>query len=701
MSVRIWAGVECTINRVGSNFINQIAKSGHISRPGDLELFASLGIEKIRYPFLWEAFDDDWTWADQRIEALKNLNLDPIAGLLHHGSGPASTHLLDEEFPFKFAKYAERFARRYPWIEHYTPINEPLTTARFSGLYGFWYPHAKNDSVFVRILFLQIKAIVLAMKSIRKIKPAAKLVLTEDFGVAQSTEPLRYQIEFENQRRWLSFDLLLGRVNSEHYFYKYLIANGTKDSELAWLRENCVVPEIIGINHYHLSNRFLDHRLELYPYRVHGGNGRDRYVDVGAVDSDSVLMPLPQDIFLEVWKRYNLPIAVTEVHLNGSREAQMRWLNEIWEAANFLKKTHSVDFRAVTAWSLLGTYDWNSLCVNNCNYYESGVFDVRASSPRATALVPMIKSLAKNIKYDHPLLRDEGWWRRKKTLSERPSHSEVLVVTGATGTLGQAFHRICEWRGIPHVLLTRSDLDIGDLDQISKMFANLKPWAIVNAAGYVNVDRAEVEREKCFRDNVLGPENLARACFEHKVRFLSFSSDLVFDGCVNTPYFESHPVSPLNVYGESKAEAEKRVLSIHPESLLVRTSSFFGPWDEVNFITESLRRLKRGEEVSAANDVTISPTYIPDLVHSCLNLLIDNEKGILHLTNSGQITWADFAYLAARKIGVDGVRPLPFMELNLPAKRPSFSALDSRRAKILPPFQEALERYFYDRGDLP
>ena len=138
----------------------------------------------------------------------------PIAGLLHHGSGPSFTNLLDPEFPYFLASYAYEVANRYPWIEYYTPVNEPLTTARFSGLYGLWYPHHKTEVSFYRMLLNQLKGSVLAMEAIRSINPLAKLVQTEDLGKSHSTAMLAYQAKFENERRLLTFDILTGKLQA-------------------------------------------------------------------------------------------------------------------------------------------------------------------------------------------------------------------------------------------------------------------------------------------------------------------------------------------------------------------------------------------------------------------------------------------------------------------------------------------------------
>ena len=143
----------------------------------------------------------------------------PIVGLLHHGSGPPTTDLTDPQFPEKFADFATAVAGRYPWVDSYTPVNEPLTTARFSGLYGHWYPHARDDRSFVAMLLAQVRGTVLAMRAIREVNPAAQLIQTEDLGRATGTARLQRQVTFENRRRWLSFDLLCGRVVPGHPLY--------------------------------------------------------------------------------------------------------------------------------------------------------------------------------------------------------------------------------------------------------------------------------------------------------------------------------------------------------------------------------------------------------------------------------------------------------------------------------------------------
>jgi dTDP-4-dehydrorhamnose reductase len=271
-----------------------------------------------------------------------------------------------------------------------------------------------------------------------------------------------------------------------------------------------------------------------------------------------------------------------------------------------------------------------------------------------------------------------------------------LLITGATGTLGRAFARLCEVRGLSYRLLSRSEMDIADAASVNRAFAEHEPWAVINAAGYVRVDDAEKEIERCARENTLGPKILAKVCAQRDVQLVAFSSDLVFDGAQRqTPYVESSHTSPLGAYGRSKACMEREVLSAYPSALVIRTSAFFGPWDEYNFVTAALRTLASRQRFRAANDSVISPTYVPDLVHAALDLLIDGEEGIRHLANPGAISWADLARRSAVVAGLDPnlVEDCSTPSLNLAAPRPSYSVLASERGTLLPPLDDALSRY--------
>jgi dTDP-4-dehydrorhamnose reductase len=285
--LELWGGLECTVNRVGNRYYDQIELSGHHDRIDDLDLFADIGISALRYPILWErvaadGVSHDWSWPDERLRRLRALDIRPIAGLVHHGSGPRHTNLLDPAFAEQLAAYAARVAERYPWVEDWTPVNEPLTTARFAALYGLWYPHRRDELSFWTALLNQIDGVRLSMQAIRRVNPAARLIQTDDLGRTYATAAVREQAAFDNLRRWASWDLLCGRVVAGHPLWTRLCLYGLRE-RLETIAAAPCPPDVVGINHYLTSDRFLDHRTQRYPDHLRGGNSRMRFADTEAV----------------------------------------------------------------------------------------------------------------------------------------------------------------------------------------------------------------------------------------------------------------------------------------------------------------------------------------------------------------------------------------------------------------------------------
>lgn len=722
--LELWAGLECTLNRVGDRQHDQLALTGHYDREEDLDLLASLGIRTIRYPILWERIergvpdDEAWAFTDRRMSQLRALGIDPIVGLVHHGSGPLDTNLLDPRFAERLAAFAARVADRYPWVRRFTPVNEPLTTARFAGLYGVWYPHERSPGAMLRVLLTQIRATRLSMAAIRAVRADAQLVQTEDLGKTHATRTLAYQAAFENERRWLTFDMLAGRFGRGHPLRDYAHWAGISDDEIDDAIGDGCSPDLLGINHYVTSERWLDDRLDSYPAHTHGGNHRHRYADVEAVRALPDGTAGPRALLGEAWDRYRLPIAVTEAHIGCTREQQLRWLDEVWHSA-LDARASGADVRAVTAWAAFGARDWSSLVTELRGDYEPGLFDVRAPKPRRTALARMAHALATSGRFEHPALGGPGWWQQPQRIAYRVADGSdsafdaaaphpgparrvrpvqgaprPVLVAGAGGTLGSAFARICTERGLAVRALHRRELDITDRAAVDRALDETRAWAIVNAAGWVRVDEAERDPAGCYAANVAGAATLAAACAEHDVRLLTFSSDLVFDGAKAGPYVESDAPSPLGSYGRSKAEAESRVRALLPSALVVRTAAFFGARDDWNFVVCTLRSIRAGEPVDAADDLVVSPTFVPDLVNAALDLLIDGEHGLWHLANEGATTWADLARDVARLAGCDEslVRGRPSSELGFTAPRPCNTALASERGSLMPSLARSVER---------
>jgi dTDP-4-dehydrorhamnose reductase len=262
----IWASPEPTVARIDADsYRDQLAETGHEAREADIDLLASLGVAAARYPVLWEktSSGDGGTlrleWPARRLERLRVLGVEPIVTLLHHGSGPRDTSLVDPAFPERFAAYAGDVAAAFPWVRRWTPINEPLTTARFATLYGHWYPNAQSDAAFGRAIANEALAMLLAMEAIRRHAPAASFVITEDL---QSFTALDATVEtfvaHKRERMYLSIELTMGRVVAGHPLYPYLTQTcGVEPRMLARIAEHASAPDLIGWNYYPNSERAL------------------------------------------------------------------------------------------------------------------------------------------------------------------------------------------------------------------------------------------------------------------------------------------------------------------------------------------------------------------------------------------------------------------------------------------------------------
>lgn len=453
--LELWGGAECTVNRVGDAFRDQLRATGHHHRDTDFALIAGLGIRTVRFPVLWERVapgEDgrcDWQWSDARMAELERLGIAPIVGLLHHGSGPLHTSLIDDQLPELFARYAGMVAARYPHVQNWTPINEPLTTARFSTLYGTWYPHATDRDLFWRAMVIQTEATIAAMRAIRRIIPSARLVQTDDLGETTCEPGVEAIADYYNHRRWLGWDLLCGRVTREHPLWEEGKASGMGARLEAVAADPCP-PALIGIDHYVTSDRHL------VPAAHAPG-----YVDDPALRASPALPAGLAGALRQAWGRYRIPLAITECHLGCTREEQVRWLRRGWDTAMAVR-AEGVDVRAVTAWSMFGAMDWDSLLTVEAGRYESGVFDIGAGTPRPTAIARLAASLSGAAPCSptlDELARQPGWWEREVRFGTAPASpgqavgaSAVLILDGE-GALPGAFAAACLMRGLRHEIV--------------------------------------------------------------------------------------------------------------------------------------------------------------------------------------------------------------------------------------------------------
>ncbi|HYF43567.1 MAG TPA: family 1 glycosylhydrolase [Ramlibacter sp.] len=612
--LELWGGYECTVNRVRDAWYDQTPRSGHEHRIDDLALFAGLGMRSLRYPALWERIapdhpeQRDFRWTDERLPELARLGVNPILTLCHHGSGPHYTSLIDDEgFAIGLAAHAAAVAQRYPWVRDYTPVNEPLTTARFSALYGYWYPHTTDEGLFWRALLNEIDATRLAMREIRKVNPQARLVQTDDLGFCHATPPLQCEADFQNERRWMGWDLLCGKVVPGHALWERLCSFGL-EQRLRVIADDPCPPDVIGINHYLSSERLLDHRVELHPHRAVadrelGSCGGIPYVDIDAIRNlRPGVLGLPA-LLQQAWDRYRLPIAVTECHNGATREEQVRWFVEVWRSAQRLRDG-GMDLRAVTAWSLLGSFDWNRMVTRFAGHYEPGVFDVRGGRPRPTLLASVLRDLALGCQPRSPVLEVPGWWRRESRFLDaaprgpqfersaaqaQAAPSSVLLIVGDDGPLTHLAVRACEVRGL-HYTHARGDLHVC-LEQVA-------PWAVLDAR-----DREGLAGPRRRQDG-RARTSVARVCAEAGVPCALFAS----------------------AFGPGLA-AESLAL---PGVLVARTGPVYVPWDPSARPVRWLDALDAGQPVTADAAGTWHAVYGPDLVDGVLDLLLDGLSGGAH-----------------------------------------------------------------------
>jgi dTDP-4-dehydrorhamnose reductase len=280
----------------------------------------------------------------------------------------------------------------------------------------------------------------------------------------------------------------------------------------------------------------------------------------------------------------------------------------------------------------------------------------------------------------------------------------VMILGGKTGLLGQALTAALERAGATPIPLSRADCDILDPLTVRKQLERKDPDLLINAAAYTQVDQAEDEEELAFALNATAPPLLAAEAARRGIPFVHYSTDFVFRGDKKKPYTIYDEPSAFSVYGISKAQGERDLLTLgYEKTLIIRISWLFGP-GRINFVEKILGLCKTRDTLSVVSDQTGSPSYAPDVAENTLHLIEKEAKGIYHLANSGETTWRGLASAAADLAGLDcSVEPIPSSAYPTKATRPAYSVLDLSRfikkTGITPRhWREALREYV--RGDL-
>lgn len=274
-----------------------------------------------------------------------------------------------------------------------------------------------------------------------------------------------------------------------------------------------------------------------------------------------------------------------------------------------------------------------------------------------------------------------------------------VTLLGASGLLGQELVQALDDEQV--TALSSKDADVRDERHVQQAVRDSRPDWIILSAAFTDVDGCEANRDLAFAVNCEGAVHVANAARAAGSRLMFLSTDYVFDGTKGSPYQTDDSRHPVNVYGESKARAEERLLQIIPDVCIARTSWLFGHGGKC-FPATMLKLAATRPEISVVNDQRGSPTFTPDLASTLARLCANEARGIIHVTNSGNCTWYEFA---KEIIGVAGlpavVKPVSTAEFPRPARRPEYSVLSASSLHAygiqMPEWQDSLRRYLEAR----
>ena len=367
--------------------VDELEKTGHYQRwQEDFQLVKEMDIEFLRYgpPYYSTHIGPgqyNWAFADDTFARLKELGIAPIVDLCHFGVPDWLDSFQNPDFPQYFAEYALAFAQRYPHLKFYTPVNEIVVAASFSGQYGWWNESLANDKSFVTALKHLCKANVLAMEAISKVQPEVTFIQSESSEYFHPEDPSCCKLaDFLNLKRYLSLDLSYAHsIKVPHY--KYLIENGMTDAEYEWFMNNKIRGKCIMGTDYYATNEHIVHADgstsaagEIFGYYV---------------------------ITQQYYTRYRLPVMHTETNI--AEPNSVTWLQKEW--ANLYRfKQDGFPIVGFTWYGLLDQVDWDTaLRQNNGTVNPLGLYDLnRNIRPVGDAY----KKLIKDWKY---VLEDESF----------------------------------------------------------------------------------------------------------------------------------------------------------------------------------------------------------------------------------------------------------------------------------------------------
>lgn len=282
-------------------------------------------------------------------------------------------------------------------------------------------------------------------------------------------------------------------------------------------------------------------------------------------------------------------------------------------------------------------------------------------------------------------------------------HGPVMVI-GCKGMLGSDLCSALSDSGRNCIGVDLPEVNIADKSSLLKVFKEVKPSEVINSAAITDVDGCESHYDLAYEVNALGAGNVAEVAASNGAFLIHLSTDYVFDGSKTSPYLEDDPISPIGIYGKTKSEGERLILSQAPgSSLIIRTQWLYGV-NGKNFVESILGACQDRDVLKVVNDQQGRPTFTEDLAQAILKMMDLRPSGIYHVANSGQTTWHGFACAIVEIEGLSHIKveTLSTRELNRPAPRPLYSVLDLQKFQALTKFtlrdwKDALKMYLKKR----
>ena len=316
----------------------------------DFDLVAETGVKYLRWGIPWYRVQPapnewNWEWTDKALDYLVNVKgITPILDLMHYGTPLwLENSFINASYPQYVAEYVRTVAARYKsLVRYYTPLNEPMVNADMCGNKAEWPPYLSGDDGYVKLTLALAKGIVRTMQAIKAEQPDAITVQVEALWYTFTRDgSLQDQVNQDNARQYLCFDLTTGRVNHDYVLAHLLCSYGMSETEIEWFRRNAVTFDLFGANFYPWSYRELRKRP----------NGSTRYVS-GETSGERIAA-----VLRDVYQRYHMPIMVTETSANGDLSGRARWMDETLETVRAFRVQH-MPVVGYTWFPLFTMVDW-------------------------------------------------------------------------------------------------------------------------------------------------------------------------------------------------------------------------------------------------------------------------------------------------------------------------------------------------------